>query len=135
MARGKTTLGVFIRQPARVRLVLDSFGLLGVGAQPLALGPALGTLAVLVGAALIVFGQPGSFATTSTSRAGWIGFAVLAGAALPVQDAVNALLHLGLGSAPFAVGTVSFAVATLAMAAVLLSTLSPRTAPRPDLSG
>jgi transporter family-2 protein len=64
--------------------------------------------------------------------AGSIALALCAGAVLPVQGAVNALLRQDLGAA-FAVALVSFAVAALTMAAALALTLARRDAPRPRL--
>ena len=70
----------------------------------------------------------------SFSKLGWILLALLAGAVLPVQGAINGLLRSDIG-APFAVGTVSFAVATLAMGVVLLITIVVTDAPKPQLTG
>lgn len=126
-------VGLIIAGQMLASLALDAFGLLGVPAQGFALGSVLGTLIVLAGAGLIVFGQGGG--ASAFARPGWIVLALLAGAVLPVQGAVNALLRHDLGGAAFAVGAVSFIVATLAMAAVLaLSLLLPKT-PRPSLQG
>ena len=92
-------------------------------------------LAVLAGAALIVLGQKGGAEDLSASKLGWIALALLAGAVLPVQGAMNALPRQDLGGAPSAVGAVSLFIATLAMAAALLATLALSEAPRPSLSG
>lgn len=129
------SVGLFIAGQMLASLALDTFGLLGVAATGLRSGAALGTLAVMTGAALIVFGQKGGVESLKPSQLGWFGLALLAGAGLPVQGAVNALLRHDLGGAAFAVGTVSFLVATLAMAIVLIATLAwPRTA-RPNIGG
>ena len=61
--------------------------------------------------------------------------ALLAGAVLPIQGAVNALLRSDLSGATFAVGTVSFIVATLAMAAVQLGGTALRAAAKSNLRG
>jgi transporter family-2 protein len=129
------SVGLFIASQMLASLALDAFGLFGVVATGLRPGAALGTLAVLAGAALIVLAQKGGTGNPSASKLGWIALALLAGAVLPVQGAVNALLRQDLGGAPFAVGAVSFFVATLAMAAALLATLALPEAPRPSLSG
>lgn len=116
-------------------LSLDVFGLVGVAATGLRWGLALGTLAVLIGATLIVLGQHGGLVNLGGGSFSWILLAIGAGAVLPVQGAVNALLRQDLGGAPFAVGTVSFTVATLAMASVLLVTLALPNTSRPRIQG
>jgi transporter family-2 protein len=113
------SVGLFIAGQMLASAVLDSFGLLGVAAVGVDGGGAAGTLIVLLGAALIVFGQKGAAAELGWSKLGWIALALIAGAVLPMQGAVNALLHADLGGAAFAVGTISFMVATAAMAAVI----------------
>ena len=71
--------------------------------------------AVLGGAATIVHAQGAGHATPHSAR--WIVFAALAGAALPVQGAINAQLRADL-DAPITAALWSFVVATAAMAAV-----------------
>ena len=67
-------------------------------------------------------------------RVPWLALAILAGAVLPVQGAVNAQLRSDI-DAPATVGALSFLVATVAMALVLVGSLAlagaspPRTAP------
>jgi bacterial/archaeal transporter family-2 protein len=129
------SVGLFIAGQLLASLALDTFGLLGVPATGLQAGAALGALVVLAGAALIVFGQAGGADALGADKVGWVALALCAGAVLPVQGAVNALLRHDLGGASFAVGTVSFLVATLAMAVVLLATLGWSKAPRPHLDG
>ena len=102
--------------------------------QPPGAAAIAGTLAVLAGAVAIVRGQAGSGHSLSVSTLGWSLLALLAGAVLPVQGAVNGLLRGDIG-APFVVGVVSFGVATLAMLPVLLVTLTLTDAPRPRLAG
>jgi bacterial/archaeal transporter family-2 protein len=126
------TVGLFIAGQMLASLVLDAFGALGVPRQPPETATMIGTLAVLAGAAAIVFGQKGSTGELSAAKLGWILLALLAGAVLPLQGAVNGLLRSDLG-APFVVGTVSFAVATLAMIAALMITLVLSDAPKPRL--
>jgi transporter family-2 protein len=128
------TVGLFIAGQMVASLALDTFGALGVPRQPPEAATLIGTLAVLGGAAAIVFGQKGATGELSVAKLGWILLALLAGAVLPVQGAINGLLRSDIG-APFVVGTISFAVATLAMAVVLLITLALTDAPRPQLSG
>ncbi|TIN26358.1 MAG: DMT family transporter [Mesorhizobium sp.] len=129
------SVGLFIAGQMLASFVLDTFGLLGIPEVGLQAGPAFGLLVVLAGAALIVFGQNGAADNLAPSKLGWIGLALLAGAVLPAQGAVNALLRHDLGGAPFAVGTISFLVATLAMAMVLLATLAWTKTPRPRIEG
>jgi bacterial/archaeal transporter family-2 protein len=128
------TVGLFIAGQMVASLSLDAFGALGVPRQPPEAATLIGTLAVLGGAAAIVFGQKGATGELSVAKLGWILLALLAGAVLPVQGAINGLLRSDIG-APFVVGTISFAVATLAMIVVLLITLALTDAPRPQLSG
>ncbi|MBL8529224.1 MAG: DMT family transporter [Burkholderiales bacterium] len=128
------TVGLFIAGQMLASLGLDAFGVLGVPRQPPESGTIIGTLAVFAGAAVTVFGQEGSTKEFATSKFGWILLALLAGAVLPIQGAINGLLRSDIG-APFVVGTVSFAVATLSMLAVLLITRMLAEAPKPQLVG
>jgi transporter family-2 protein len=128
------TVGLFIAGQMLASLGLDIFGVLGVPRQPLEITTMVGTILVFAGAAAIVFGQKGSTSDLSASKLGWILLALLAGAVLPIQGAINGLLRSDI-DAPFVVGTVSFAVATLAMVVVLLATLVLSAAPKPQLAG
>jgi transporter family-2 protein len=128
------TVGLYIAGQMLASLALDTFGVLGVPHQLPEPATIVGTLAVLAGAAAIVFGQSGVKSELSISKLGWIMLALLAGAVLPVQGAINGLLRSDIG-APFVVGTISFIVATLAMVVVLLVTLALTDAPRPRLTG
>ncbi len=128
------SVGLFIAGQMLASLALDSFGLLGVAQTGLQAGAAMGTLVVLAGVTMIVFGQGGSD-NLKADKLGWIALALVAGAVLPVQGAVNALLRHDLGGAPFAVGAISFFVATLAMAAVMLVVLALRKTPSPNIGG
>jgi transporter family-2 protein len=128
------TVGLFIAGQMLASLCLDTFGVLGVPRQPPEHLAIIGVLAVYAGAAAIVFGQKGATQDLSASKIGWILLALLAGAVLPVQGAINGLLRSDIG-APFVVGTVSFAVATLSMIMVLLLTLVLTDAPKPQLAG
>jgi transporter family-2 protein len=128
------TVGLFIAGQMLASLSLDTLGVLGVPRQLPEAMTIIGTLAVFAGAAAIVLGQKGATSELSVAKLGWILLALLAGAVLPVQGAVNGLLRNDIG-APFVVGTVSFAVATLSMAVVLLVTIVLTDAPKPRLSG
>lgn len=127
-------VGLFIAGQMLASLGLDSFGLLGVPQQAPKPATLIGTAAVLVGVVAIVFGQKGATKELSGSKLGWMLLALVAGAVLPVQGAINGLLRHDLG-APFVVGTISFAVATLSMIAVLLVTLLLMDDARPQLGG
>lgn len=128
------TVALFIAGQMLASLILDTYGVLGVPPQPAGLSTIVGTLAVYAGAAAIVLGQKGAAQDLTFGKLGWLLLALLAGAVLPVQGAINGLLHGDIG-APFVVGTISFAVATLSMAAVLLLTITLTDAPKPQLAG
>ena len=128
------SVGLFIAGQMLASLALDASGALGVpraGLDPATLG---GTALVLLGAAAIVLGQKGAASELGPEKLGWIALALAAGAVLPVQGAVNALLRADLG-APSAVGAVSFVVATLAMAAIAAAAVLVLHAPVPRLDG
>ncbi|MGX1789446.1 DMT family transporter [Bosea sp. NPDC055332] len=127
-------VGLFIAGQMLASLGLDSFGLLGVPRQLPKPATLLGTAAVLVGVVAIVFGQKGATRELSGSKLGWMLLALVAGAVLPVQGAINGLLRQDLG-APFVVGTISFVVATLSMITVLLVTLLLMGGAKPQLGG
>ncbi len=124
------SVGLFIAGQMLASLFLDGFGLLGVRQESVGISGTLGALAVVVGAAVIVRAQAGKGVEEATNRPGWILLALFAGAILPVQGAVNALLRADIG-APITVGAISFAVATAGMALVLLFVVTTGRAPRP----
>lgn len=127
-------VGLFIAGQMLASLGLDSFGLLGVPQQTPKPATLIGTAAVLVGVVAIVFGQKGATKELAGSKLGWMLLALVAGAVLPVQGAINGLLRQDLG-APFVVGTISFVVATLSMIVVLLVTLLLMNGAKPQLGG
>jgi transporter family-2 protein len=118
------TVGLWITGQMLASLALDGFGWLGVEREPLGAPDALGGLAVLIGAVLVVRAQAerGALASALRDQSGWLTLAVLAGAALPVQGAINAQLRGDL-DAPMAVGALSFLVATAGMALLLAGAL------------
>ena len=99
-------------------LLLDGFGWLGVAAEPIGARP--GPARVVAGAVLIVRAQG---AATATGRGPWLAPWLLAGAALPLQGAINAQLRADLG-ATIAVGAISFLVATAGIALLLGASLA-----------
>jgi transporter family-2 protein len=123
------TVGLWIAGQLLASLVLDGFGWLGVPHEPLGPPEIAGALAVLAGVALIV---ERSTDRAARARPGLLAFAVLAGAALPVQGAVNAQLRADL-DAPIAVGALSFVVATAGMGLLLAGSLSIAGGSRPRL--
>ena len=127
------TVGLWIAGQMLASLVLDGFGWLGVEQDVPGLAQLAGALAVVAGAVVIVRTQAGADAIGRAvrERTGWIALGVVAGAALPVQGAINAQLRADL-DAPLAAGAVSFVVATAGMAA-LLATVLALGAPRPRL--
>jgi transporter family-2 protein len=115
------TVGLLIAGQMLTSLAVDTNGWLGVEKEPLTAAALIGTAAVIAGAALIVNAK-------AIKHVLWMGLAVLAGAALPVQGAVNAQLRADL-DAPLTAALWSFVVATATMALVLVATRPPRPEP------
>jgi transporter family-2 protein len=115
-----TAIGLVITGQVLASVVLDTFGLVGVPVVGWQVETMVGAALVILGGILIVYGQR---AGTEARRqhGGWIVLAIMAGAVLPVQGAVNGLLRQDLGGAAFAVGVVSFVVAALSMGGVLMA--------------
>jgi transporter family-2 protein len=128
------SVGLFIAGQMLASMALDTFGLLGVAREPVGWNACLGIFAVLGGAGAIVYGQDGSRQQIAKGRLPWIALALAAGAVLPIQAAVNALLH-GALHAPLAVGLTSFVVAMLSMAVMLAFTTNIGRGARPTLAG
>jgi transporter family-2 protein len=126
------TVGLFITGQMLASLVLDTTGWLGVQAKPAGAVAVLGTAAVVAGAATIVRAQAPDLAgaRTITGRPGRLALALLAGAVLPIQGAINAQLRADL-DAPITAALWSFLVATAAMAAVLAASMASGRAPAP----
>jgi bacterial/archaeal transporter family-2 protein len=133
------SVGLFVTGQLLASLALDSLGLLGVrrlGLDPAALA---GAVAAVAGMALIVRGQAtpsasagGGGGLAAAGRARWVLLGLAAGAALPLQGAVNAQLRADL-DAPVTVGAFSFAVAAATMAVVLATLVRLRRASGPRL--
>jgi transporter family-2 protein len=115
------TVGLLIAGQMLASLAVDTNGWLGVGKQPLTATALIGTAAVIAGAALIAN-------VKAANHVPWMGLAVLAGVALPVQGAINAQLRADLG-APLTAALWSFVVATVAMALILVVIRPPRPQP------
>jgi transporter family-2 protein len=128
------TVGLWITGQMLASLTLDGFGWLGVDQD--APGPAqlAGAVAVVAGAVVIVRTQAGAGELTRALKqnAAWLALAIGAGAALPLQGAVNAQLRADL-DAPVAAGAVSFVVATAGMAALLLAAVARVSTARPRI--
>ena len=122
------TVGLFIAGQMLASLLIDTAGWLGVAPRPASAAAVVGTVAVLGGAATIVHAQGAGHA--ARRGGGWILFAALAGAALPVQGAINAQLRADL-DAPVTAALWSFVVATAVMAAVVGAFAARGRAPAP----
>jgi bacterial/archaeal transporter family-2 protein len=125
-------VGLFIAGQMLASLLLDGFGWLGVAQESPGVGALLGAASVVAGAWLIVRAQAGAHSLERVAPR-WIALGLIAGAALPVQGAINARLRAEL-DAPIAVGAFSFVVATVAMSLVLAAALGLAGAPRPQVA-
>jgi transporter family-2 protein len=115
------TVGLFITGQMLTSLALDVTGWLGVAEHALGVPAVTGAAAVLAGVALVVRAQSGA---RVQGRAGWVALALVAGAVLPVQGAINAQLRADL-DAPITAGAWSFVVAAAAMLLVLAAAPTP----------
>ena len=125
------TVGLWITGQMLASLALDGFGWLGVARDVPGVAQVVGAAAVIVAVAVIVRTDGGRRGAIGP-RVAWLALALVAGAALPVQGAINAQLRSDL-DAPIAAGAVSFVVAAVGMGALLLGTLAGAQAPRPRL--
>ena len=116
------TVALWIAGQMLGSLVLDWTGWLGIAAEGVSASELAGAALVVGGAALVARAQGGATGL-APGRAGWVALALAAGAALPVQGAVNAELRAEL-DAVLAAATVSFAVAAAAMGALLAFALA-----------
>jgi len=129
------SVGLFIAGQVLASTALDVFGLLGVASTGLSPGVSGGAMLVMAGATLIVLGQNSASSEVGAAQYRWIALALLAGAVLPVQGAVNALLKHDLGGATFAVGAVSFVVAAITMAVTQIGVAAVPGAAKPSIDG
>jgi bacterial/archaeal transporter family-2 protein len=120
------TVGLWITGQMLASLAIDGFGWLGVEPESIGAPEIAGTVAVLAGASLIVRTQPDARAALRR-YAPWLALALIAGAGLPAQGAVNAQLRADL-DAPMAAALLSFLVATAGMLVLLAAG-----APKPQL--
>jgi len=118
------TVGLWITGQMLASLALDGFGWLGVARDVPGEAQVGGAAAVILAAAAIVR-TDGARVGAIGERAAWLALALVAGAALPVQGALNAQLRTDL-DAPIAAGAVSFVVAAAAMGVLLAATRAPR---------
>ena len=125
------TVGLWITGQMLASLALDGFGWLGVAREVPGVAQVVGAAAVIVAVAAIVRTDGGRRGAIGPRVAG-LALALAAGAALPVQGAINAQLRSDL-DAPIAAGAVSFVVAAAGMGALLLGTLARARAPRPQV--
>lgn len=122
--------GLFVTGQVLASVVIDLFGLFGTPVRPLGAGTVAGAVAVLAGITAVVRGPR----LPQRTAPGWLALGVLAGAALPVQGAVNARLRAALDE-PLAVALVSFALAAVTISIGLAVLLATRSTPQPRLSG
>jgi bacterial/archaeal transporter family-2 protein len=118
------TVGLWITGQMLASLAVDGFGWLGVAREVPGVAQVAGAAAVILAAATIVRTDGGRLGAIG-ERGAWLALVLAAGAALPVQGAVNAQLRTDL-DAPIAAGAVSFVVAAAAMGALLAATRAPR---------
>jgi bacterial/archaeal transporter family-2 protein len=118
------TVGLWITGQMLASLALDGFGWLGVAREVPGVAQVAGAAAVILAAATIVRTDGGRLGAIG-ERGAWLALALGAGAALPVQGAINAQLRSDL-DAPIAAGAVSFVVAAAGMGALLAATRAPR---------
>jgi transporter family-2 protein len=125
------TVGLWITGQMLASLALDGFGWLGVAREVPGAAQVVGAAAVIVAVGVIVRTDGGRRGAIGP-RVAWLALALAAGAALPVQGAINAQLRSDL-DAPIAAGAVSFVVAAAGMGALLLGTLARARGPRPQV--
>ncbi|MBO4270043.1 DMT family transporter [Microbispora triticiradicis] len=120
--RGQSPIRTPARTPAPARAASGTLGggATGHGGSTGAGAPAANVAAVP---------RPGGI-----GRSGWVLLGVVAGAVLPVQGAVNALLRREIHQ-PVATAVISFVVATITIAVVLAALLALGRTPRPRLGG
>lgn len=145
--------GLFVTGQMLASLAVDLLGLFGTSQRPLSVGIVAGAIAVLVGITTIIRGEqrrtakaPVGVAAASGGAAappapipvarvgaGWLALGVIAGAALPIQGAINAQLR-GAWHQPIAVALFSFFVAAVTISVVLAVLLAAKRTPQPHLA-
>jgi len=140
--------GLFVTGQMLASVALDLTGGIGVPLRPLGVGVVVGSAAVLAGMLLVVQGARVRRAAASPVRGltpstvdrgptpdrrpavGWLLLGLAAGAALPVQGAVNARLRAATDE-PIAVALVSFLVAAVTISVVLVALVALDRTPPP----
>ena len=142
--------GLFVTGQMLASVALDLTGGIGVPLRPVGVGVVVGSAAVLAGMLLVVRGAriPRAAASSVRSRGltpstvdrgptpdrrpavGWLLLGLAAGAALPVQGAVNARLRAATDE-PIAVALVSFLVAAVTISLVLVALVALGRTPPP----
>ncbi|MFC0681266.1 DMT family transporter [Lysobacter korlensis] len=134
------TVGLWVAGQMLASAVLDVTGAFGVPAKPGGAELIAGVALVLVGILVVISGDPsrpvpGNGSTARAWRApGWLLLGMAAGALLPIQGAINALLREEIGAAA-PVALISFTVAVVVALLVLAVLLCARATPWPDLPG
>lgn len=132
------TGGLFVAGQVLGSVVLDGFGLLGLDRRPFTIGLVLGPAVVLLGVMLALRSQGAAAATAAptpkSGRTGWTLLGLLAGAALPVQGAVNAQLRADVEQ-PLLVAWFSFLVAATTITIVMTGLRAARRSAALRLSG
>ncbi len=127
------SVGLFFAGQMLASLALDVTGSLGVDREALEPSTLAGAAGVVAGTAMIVRAQAGdAIARTIRERPALLVLGIMAGAALPVQGAVNAQLRADL-DAPLTAAAWSFIVAAAAMLAVLVVVLARAWTPPPSV--
>jgi len=140
--------GLFVTGQMLASVAPDLTGGIGVPLRPVGVGVVVGSAAVLAGMLLVVQGARVRRAAASPVRGltpstvdrgptpdrrpavGWLLLGLAAGAALPVQGAVNARLRAATDE-PIAVALVSFLVAAVTISVVLVALVALDRTPPP----
>jgi transporter family-2 protein len=135
------TVGLWVAGQMIASVALDLTGAFGVPIRPVGAGMIAGGGLVLAGIVMVIRGQvppPVTASTDGTPRprggTGWPLLGLAAGALLPVQGAMNALLREKVGAAA-TVAFISFTVAALFSLLILGVLLRGGAIPRPYLPG
>ena len=125
-----SAVGLFVAGQMLASVPVDAFGWFGVEERAPGVAGAVGAVAVLAGAGLVI--RAGAGAARVPHAAGWAALALAAGAGLALQGPINAQLRADL-DAPVTAGAFSFLIATATMLAVLAAWQLATRAPRPEV--